>query len=235
MSEGLSIHRGALPASAQVPPGGVYGQGLPALPISEPITTVGKEAQHRRQLALDAAVRVREAADIARQVSRDLADAREALRVEIERSGHEGGRDADKEAQLLRHLADCELLADPSVHDMRGWVALRAQRSAIDAFKMYVRGHVRELIEGEFAPLAEQVAEDLSNAANNPKATVGELRAAEGAYGAFCVRIGALRQFVRNPDLFELPPSPAVPLPPAECYSAPEPALDEAPRMAGVV
>lgn len=232
--QGLSIHRGALPAFAPLPPGGAYGQGLPTLPISKPTTDVGKHAQQKRGLALDAAARVREAADIARQVSRDLGEAREALRVEIERAGREGNRDAEKEAQLLRRLADCELMADPSITETRGRAALNAQRAAIDAFKGYVGSHIQELVDGEFAPLAEQVAADLAEAETNPKATVGQLRAAQAAYGDFCLRIAGLKPYVRNPELFELPASPFVPLPPIECYSALELVVaNETPTLVG--
>ena len=162
--------------------------GLPANPIPNPKTALGKEALTLYEAAKTATARIRECRDAESDAARTLAEARAALHAEVARGGRDG-QDIDREVELARELQARQLHADADLHNRRRDAALDAQRDAVQAWVYFVRNHTRELIEGELEDVAKRVSEELIAARE-------QAQPAEDAYRAFREQVRELTNIV---------------------------------------
>lgn len=162
--------------------------GLPANPIPNPKTALGKEALALYEAAKTATARVRECRDAEIDAARALAEARAALQAEVERGGRDG-QERDREVELARELQARQLHADTDLHNRRRAAALDAQRDAVQAWVYFVRRHTRALIEGELEDVARRVSEALIAARE-------QTQPAEDAYRAVREQVRALTNVV---------------------------------------
>lgn len=203
--------------------------GLPANPIPNPKTALGKEALALHEAAKTATARIRECRDAETDAARALAEARAALQAEVERAGRDG-QDVEREVELARELEARQLHADADLHNRRRAAALDAQCDAVKAWVYFVRRHTRALIEGELEDVGKRVSEALIAARE-------QAQPAEDAYRAFREQVRELTNIVVvGPDpqtaaslgvpsrddialKWALAPDPQPPLPAREVYA----------------
>jgi len=137
---------------------------VPAYPITDPQTDLGKEGLAVVQEARKATQRLREIRDEHADAIRQAQLARAAYEAEVARQAREGERDADKLHALSIEVEARIREADEHTFRIAREQALSVQRAASTRASVWVWERWPELLTDELADDAHEVAEELQDA-----------------------------------------------------------------------
>jgi len=208
---------------------------LPAYPIDQPVSEIGKEGLRLVQEAREATRKLGVVRDTQQDAASRYRAARAAYEAEVQRGGQTGKPDLGREHELSLELSAAERACDPQTHQIRQQAAISAQRAAASAASVWLWDNVIDVLDEELRDEAEAASAELTEA-------LASIRHSVDRYNAIRQRVWQLMQITvageHGQELAQVLALGQEPLPPVpsdegiaifERARAPEPPADDKP------
>ena len=137
---------------------------LPAYPIDQPVSEIGKEGLRLVQEAREATRKLGVVRDTQQDAASRYRAARAAYEAEVQRGGQTGKPDLGREHELSLELSAAERACDPQTHQIRQQAALAEQRRLASRAQVWLWENWPAILEEELRDEAEMASAELVEA-----------------------------------------------------------------------